>query len=51
MKMQLYKGGQEIFKQGDPGDAMYILMEGRVEMRKTFTEGGKPVVVGETNEE
>ena len=49
--MRLLKSGEVIFHQGEPGDAMYILMEGRVELTKTFDDGKKPITIGETTEE
>lgn len=41
-----FKPGERIFSQGDPADSFYILLEGKVEVRRR-EEGGKevPVVV------
>jgi len=47
MKMRLLKGQEVIFNEGDAGDAMYVLMEGRVEMHRKFGDS-EPVLVGET---
>ena len=40
MKMRLVKGGETIFEEGDLGEEMYVLMEGRVEMYRKFTDTG-----------
>lgn len=34
-----YQDGEVIFQQGDPGDAMYVILEGRVEVY--LEEGGR----------
>ena len=51
MKMRLVKGGETIFEEGDLGEEMYVLMEGRVEMYRKFTDTGEPVLVGETSQQ
>lgn len=41
---RVYPEGGEIFKQGGPGDAVYIIQSGEVEARKKV-ENGEPVVL------
>ena len=44
MKQVKYKGGDIIFKEGDPSDFVYKIVSGEVEV---FMEsGGKPVILG-----
>src|SRR5664280_1912772 len=50
-----YSSGQQIFKEGDPGDGVYVLMQGKVEIsarmaqdvERVFAEVGPGEIFGE----
>ncbi len=45
-----YQQGQEIIREGEPGDAMYVILEGEVEVRlgdKAIYTAGPGGIVGE----
>ena len=44
IKLMRYRSGETVFRQGDTGDALYILYDGSVKVRvKTFLFFSKPV--------
>jgi CRP-like cAMP-binding protein len=46
-----YQTGGVIFKAGDPGEALYIILEGQVEVLKPGTEGEPEEVVSELGQQ
>lgn len=51
MTEQVYLTGESIFREGDPGDVMYVLLAGAVDLKKRV-EGGETVLstIDEPNE-
>ena len=45
MEISYRRAREIIFKEGDPGDAMYIIMQGKVEMLKRLVLNKDPVKV------
>ena len=39
MRDARYRAGQSIFQRGDPGDVMYLVLEGRVRLSVSTAEG------------
>ncbi len=45
-----YEPGQVIFREGDPGDSMYVILEGEIEIRvheKAIDTSGAGQIIGE----
>ena len=49
MQIGYFNNGEVVFTEGDAGQDMYILMQGRVEMTKAIEGIKDPMKVGETN--
>ena len=45
MQVQTLRDGQVVFNEGDPGDAWYLVYEGKVEVMKDAGEGSRQVTV------
>src|SRR5688572_10646727 len=41
-----FEPGQEVFREGDVGDALYIVQEGEVELIAAAARGRAPIVLG-----
>lgn len=39
-----YPAGREIFREGDPGDGVYVLVEGRVEISATISQNSRSIL-------
>lgn len=47
-KVRTYQAGQELFQEGEPGSAMFILLQGRIELRKKVSGGEQLLKAVET---
>ena len=45
MARRRYKRGEVIFHEGDPGDALHVVVEGRVKITRESAEGDEAIVV------